>query len=233
MSRSMAPGPRTRLVLALLLAVVAQVPVVAASAAQPLCEDTAGDQGRFAVPGLSILLPGLESAKKCLGDTRMLPNQVVQGEEIVLPIPHPDALAGHTLVAGFGSAPLAALYEESPNARVADAQNVAGFLAQRMRQQLGPPRFRALRFEGTPAEFLGERCVRVDSAHEDRGVPGFEGEPFVLTETEYFCLHPSEDLVVWATYSERLPPDREPVPGFADLMERILGRLQFEPLDGN
>jgi hypothetical protein len=65
--------------------------------------------------------------------------------------------------------------------------------------------------KGELMELVGRQCLRYDIIAEDRGVVGYRGTPLKLDYHSIQCLAPSGDFLVGMIYSQRTPPELEPV----------------------
>jgi hypothetical protein len=71
--------------------------------------------------------------------------------------------------------------------------------------------------------------VRYDSTVEDRGIPQFPEEVFVLSSHGFICVHPNESAyVVGVEYSQRAPQGETLLPIDAE-GESFLESLSFTP----
>lgn len=89
-------------------------------------------------------------------------------------------------------------------------------------------RFRLLEFRSAPGPVPG--CQRYDAVAEDRGVPEFPNEVFVLSLHHALCLHPNAPtLAVNVAYSERRRQGQAATPLERE-GEPFLASLQFAPM---
>ncbi len=102
-------------------------------------------------------------------------------------------------------------------------------ILQTRRAELQTGRLRLLEFRSGPGP--GPGCHRYDAVTEDRGVPEFPGETFVVTLHHAICLHPSAPTVaVNLGYNERRRRG-QPAADLAGEGEPFLRSLQFAPLN--
>ena len=103
-----------------------------------------------------------------------------------------------------------------PNERPIIAANVRDYMWYRMNMQLESDRAFAsgrmrLRSESANLDETLGACFRLDAVAEDRGVFGYEDSIFLIHFHAYECVTPSLNYMVRIEYSQRVPPDVEPV----------------------
>jgi len=109
-----------------------------------------------------------------------------------------------------------------------DASAFLGFRMGIVAQSNDVGRMKLVWRQGQLDTSLGYQCFRFDFLSEDRGVPLFKDVPFKMYGHDMECISPSSDFIVALHYSERVPPEEEPVGLFRDC-EVFMRSLQFSP----
>lgn len=92
-------------------------------------------------------------------------------------------------------------------------------------------RFRSIELKISLDNSLGYDCMRDDRKVEDRGVPQFLGEVFILEAHNLTCPHPDYPwYVIVLTYSQRYHAESQPIPIDVE-GELFLKGLKFEKLE--